>query len=88
MCCMENLAIFDVSQPEVVEFFVSLRELLKACDGGIGWKAVELVGHLRKEPKILEFLCRLDLVPILAQYLVSGQPDTDKTVLLLSVMGT
>ena len=29
---MENLAVFDMTQPDIVEFFLNLVELLKSCD--------------------------------------------------------
>ena len=64
-----------------------MRELLKACDNksALGWKAVELVKHLSSEPAICEFVCELEFVPILAEYLHS-QLESDRAVLLLSVL--
>lgn len=93
---MEKLdCLIDLNEPNVVEFYISLRELLRACESiqpssGLGWKAVELIKHLESRPEILDFL-RLDefgLVPVLAQYLIAGgvQPAADKSALALSVL--
>lgn len=84
---MENLSVFDTSQPDIIEFFISVRELLKTCDhkSSLGWKAVELVRHLSSDPSICELICELEIVPILSQYL-HPQLEADKSVLLLSVL--
>lgn len=90
---MENVSIFDINQPNVVDFFVNIRELLKACHQGqnqsastLGWKAVEVIKHLQQEPQILNLIRQLEFVPILSLYL-TGQQDAEKTILLLSVLG-
>ncbi len=90
---MENVSIFDTNQPNVVDFFVNIRELLKACQQGqhqsastLGWKAVEVIKHLQQEPQILNLIRQLEFVPILSLYL-TGQQDAEKTILLLSVLG-
>lgn len=87
MCCMDNLNVFDLTQPDVIEFFVNVRELLKACDhkSMLGWKTVELVKHLSTDQNICEFLGELEFVPILTQYLHSSV-DAEKVVTLLTVL--
>lgn len=87
MCCMENLSVFDTSQPDIIEFFISVKELLKTCDhkSSLGWKAVELVKHLSSDPTICDLVCELEFVPILSQYL-HGQLEADKAILVLSIL--
>lgn len=84
---MENLSVFDTSQPDIIEFFINVRELLKTCDNksALGWKAVELIKHLSSDQAICDFVCELEFVPILSQYL-HAQLESDKAVLLLSVL--
>lgn len=86
---MENLSVFDTSQPDIIEFFINVRELLKICDNKstLGWKTIELVKHLSADPSISELVCELEFVPILSQYF-HAQLDSDKAVLLLSVLET
>ena len=84
---MENLSVFDTNQPEILEFFINVRELLKTCDNKscLGWKAVELVKHLSSDSRICELICELEFVPILSQYLHT-QLENEKAILLLSVL--
>ena len=86
---MENLSIFDTQQPEIIEFFINLTELLKLCDSksNVGWKAVETTGHLAQDKEIRTFLQELEVVPVLSAYF-NGQTDQDKTTLILSVLET
>ena len=87
ICCMENFSVFDTSQPEIVEFFINVRELLKNCDhrSSLGWKAIELIKHLCSDPTICDFIQKLEFVPILASYLHS-QLESEKAILILSVL--
>lgn len=87
ICCMENLSIFDTRQPEIIEFFINIRELLRICDtrSSLGWKTVELVKHLISDRKLCDFARELEFVPILSSYL-HEQLETDKAVLILSVL--
>jgi len=82
---MENFSVFDTSQPEIVEFFINVRELLINCDhrSSLGWKTIELVKHLCSDSNIRDFIRKLEFVPILASYL-HPQLESEKAVLILS----
>ena len=84
---MENFSVFDTSQPEIIEFFINVRELLKNCDhrSSLGWRTIELIRHLGSDPTICEFIQKLEFVPILVSYL-HPQLESEKAVLILSVL--
>ena len=84
---MDNLAIFDTSQPDIIEFFINVRELLKSGNSKstIGWKTIEMLNHLCSDQRICEFLSGMEFVPILSEYLHS-RLENEKAILVLSVM--